>query len=88
MPATAGDSNADIVSATVAGTYHRHRAFEQGHQVQCVHPNFHQHFIIGKKPKKGRDIAMIFQDKNKHLELIKHDAQTHLSEPSFIQAGL
>jgi hypothetical protein len=43
---------------------------------------------LGKKPKKGRDIAMIFQDENKHLELIKHDAQTHLSEPSFIQAGL
>jgi hypothetical protein len=32
-------------------------------------------------------IATIFQDENKHLKLIKRDAQMHLSEPSFTQAG-
>jgi hypothetical protein len=32
-------------------------------------------------------IAPIFQDQNKHLKLIKRDTQTHLSEPSFTQAG-
>jgi hypothetical protein len=33
------------------------------------------------------NIAMIFQDENKEFALIKRDAQTHLSEPSFTQAG-
>jgi len=32
-------------------------------------------------------IPTMFQAENKHLKLIKRDAQTYLSEPSFIQAG-
>jgi hypothetical protein len=40
------------------------QAYEQGHQIRHVHPNFHQHFKKGKNPKKGRDIGTIFETRN------------------------
>ena len=53
MSTSTWNYSAYSIGATHANAHFHNQAYQQGHQIECVHPNFHQHFIRGKSQRRG-----------------------------------
>jgi len=58
-------------------------AYQQGHKVKCIHPDFNQHFIKEEPRRRGEILKMIFKMKNIFHNLISANAQHFYLEPHF-----